>query len=538
MELERRIRFAGLSAADRARIGQEISRARSGISDGAALFRLWGKPAAASGPALLIALAAAAALAFAVWRGFGELGAEGVVGGPAMMGVCGVLLATLFGAFLWALPRHWLERAAGLPGIYMFAGHIVDTREPLWRVRSLQGLREFRATAAGKVRGLDRIRLVFTAADGTRWVYLMHGKEQAEKAIARLREANAALRAAAQQGSLEEQRRIDPFVGLSVPVAPLPLAALQRLPRAALIGALAGAALAWPLQTFRDQRSDERQWAQARALNTEQAYQSYLTHPLQFKAQAQAALPRAALQDARKAGTVTALRAALARYPQGGIAADVQADVRAIYDKAFARFKSRLNRQDPVLLDVVASALRRAEASGDPRVDIRFARPPAAEITKLDARVSQLAPGAAGTAAAASHFQGNTAAQREKRMAEELKSAFGRVFPTDVLTANTTPVTTSNRPYMAIAYNIRPSGMVYRSEQTGRQFIGVTIGFAAEMQAPEVAPAWRFKLDVLPPERFQVSEKSPADASVYAVMADRAFDELGSKLVHAFFGKS
>lgn len=537
MQLERRLHIADLSAVDRKRITQAIEGAGSTTAHGTALGRFWNRTSTSAVRAIGVALAAGLLLAYVVQVGFGQLGAQGVVAGTAMVPVYGLLIGLMVGAALWALPRRWLERSAGEPGVYLFAGHIVDTYRPEWVIRSLEGLRDFRATAAGQLRGVDRVRFAVTAADGRKWIYLMHGREPAERTLARMREANTTLRAAATQGSLPAQQRIDPFVGLEGLRSPAVVTAWRHLPRSALAGLVIGAALAWPVQTMRDRYSDERQWAQARAENSELAYLRYLQHPLGHRAEAEAALPMAALADAQRKGTVTALRAALAKYPNGGIADGVAAAVRVIYDKALDQFKANLRRSDPVLENVVAAALRQAEASGDPRVDVRFVRPSPSEIAKLDARISLLTQGVAGTAAAASHFQGDTVAQREGRMARELQTAFSRVFPADVLTANPAPAAVgSSRPRLSITYTIRQSGKVYKSEQTGRQFIGVTIGFAAEMMAAQNTSPWRFKLEVGPPDRFQVSQRSPADASVYAVMADRAFDELSTKLVDSFFG--
>ncbi|HEX7600000.1 MAG TPA: hypothetical protein VF316_00265, partial [Polyangiaceae bacterium] len=80
----------------------------------------------------------------------------------------------------------------------------------------------------------------------------------------------------------------------------------------------------------------------------------------------------------------------------------------------------------------------------------------------------------------------------------------------------------------------------------------IKISFDTLMQLPSYDPTMRFKLSVLPPDRFTVDYSTfsdplygsaltgaagggPSDTAVYDVMALRAFDQLSTKMEQVFF---
>lgn len=440
-------------------------------------------------------------------------------------------------AFLLAVwPLHLRGAAPLAPGVFFFAWDIVDTRNGGFKVHSLRDLAKFAATDVVTPNNQYlHTRLDFAFADGTQASFQIAPREAAQRSIDQLRSRNQQLNAALQAGNGAGIAALDPFhalrqAGAAAAAAPAP-AGLARLLRSRAAWAVpAGLLLAQPVWLARNYFSDEAMFAQAGTAATEAAYRAYVDHGWRHVEAARAALPRAALADARKAGTVVALRGVLERYPAAGLAPEVAADIHAIFVKAFERFQRLATRTDATVEPFVRQLLTRLEAAGSSAVGVAFVRP----STDALARVDNLRP---GMVPSAKHFGSDSAAGREQRMVSELAKGFRLVFPEDVLSlvaaGNAPP---PQRPLLQVAYEIAPSGAVFTSSRTGRQFVGVVVTFDVTFAVPGGGAPWRTTLKVLPPDRFTVSGRnSEDDGAVYAVMADRAFDQLSAKLNEAFF---
>jgi len=448
--------------------------------------------------------------------------------------------ALIGGALAFALamwPLHLRGVAPLAPGVFFFAWDIVDTRNGGFKVHSLRDLKQFAATdVVTPNHQYLHTRLDFTFADGSQASFTIAPREAAQRSIDQLRARNQQLNAALQSGNGAGVAALDPFHAMRTGGAAKPPAKAAESPLGKLMrsrwawGAIGGLLLAQPLWLARNVASDEAMFKLAGSTGTEAAYKAYVDHGWRHLDAARAALPRAALADARKAGTVVALRGVLQRYPAAGLGNEVATDIHAIFVKAFERFQRLATRSDATVEPFVRQLLARLEASGSSAVGVAFVRPG----TDALARVDNLRP---GMVPSAKHFGSDSAATRERRMVAELAKGFRLVFPEDVLSlvaaGNAPP---PERPLLQVAYEIAPSGAVFTSSRTGRRFVGVVVTFEVVFAVPGGGAPWRTSLKVLPPDRFTVSGNGAEDdGAVYAVMADRAFDQLSQRLNEAFF---
>lgn len=496
----------------------------------AVVFAIGGRAGddAARNRSVLMALGALGLAAWMLAAGFGE--------GLLPAGAAAMLVALLAAAvFAWLKAFDWHRRGAVRlpPAAYVFPGNVVDTRDGRFVVHPLDGLKQLSCVDVQNAGRHLYTRLDLTRDDGRSVQLAVGPRELAQRCAAALQQRHQQLATARRAGATAVVAAMDPFAALRGADAGGGASAsslLRRLKRSALAWAL-GLALplgmaAWGLRNL---ASDQVFFDRARAAGTEAALLDYVAKGWRHVEPARAALPRAALGDARKAGSVTALRGVLRRYPEAGLQAEVQREVHAVFEQAFERFKAMATRSDRGVEPFVRELLARLETSGDSGVDVHFVRPGTEGLAAVDRRKTGLAPVAA-------HFGSQGADAREQRMVAELAKGFRLVFPQDVLAL--TRATGAQRPQLRVSYDIAPSGMTYRSELTGHSFVGVVVKFDVAFTIPGSSAVWRSRLQVLPPDRFSVNGRFPSDGQVYGEMADRAFDRLSGELHRVFFAPS
>lgn len=523
-------RYDELPESTRQRLAGDIA-AHLGGQPSPVAFSIPGTAAGAGGKVWLGMLVGFGGTALIAAGGYGQATESGVQPWPASLVYAG-LLALAVGCLLvlWPLHRRGLPKPLAR-GAYFFPWDIVDTRNGGFSVYPLRGLQQLVNTEVQQNGKYLHNRLEFKLEDGRTATFSLAGQNATQSSLSALQAANQRLNAAGQAGRMDEVAALDPFhtlrQGKAVPT-PAP-SGWEKLRRNPLVWAvLAGALISQPLWLLRNWGSDNAMIAAARGSGTEEAYLAYVNHGWRHVAAARAALPRAAFEDARKAGTVNALRGALKRYPNTGLDADVAKEIHAIFERAFERFKQLSTRSDATVEPFVKALLGKLEQSGDSSVTVKFIRPNTDALARVDSKQKLMAP-------AARHFGNESAGRRESRMVGELSKGFRLVFPQDVLSLTQPRESPPDRPLMQVAYEIAPSGAVYTSSlNPGRQFIGVVVNFDVQFVVPGGA-AWRSALKVLPPDRFSVSGASQGDDVVYAEMADRAFDKLSAQLNEAFF---
>ncbi len=219
-----------------------------------------------------------------------------------------------------------------------------------------------------------------------------------------------------------------------------------------------------------------------------------------------------------------------------------------LYHKAFAQFLKQGSDTNSSLVPVMQRLMDVLESAGNPNVQIHFSRPSTSALEELDQRLKLRGGKLGNVIPAASHFTASSAASREARIAAALQVGFRATFPNDVLALQVNNSANVMPPMLDINYEIEPSGALYTEQNTSpsttaRQFVGLVARFKVTLLVPDSVQRWQFELEVQPPETFTVNYKTqqgqamqgPQDSQVYAVMAERAFEQLASKLRAAFF---
>jgi hypothetical protein len=272
-----------------------------------------------------------------------------------------------------------------------------------------------------------------------------------------------------------------------------------------------------------------------------------------FKARARERLPHIAFAEAKRKGSVTALRAVLHNYPGSPVDADVRSEVRAAYEKSRAKFRAQAATADPRMVAFMEKLVDYMATHDLSSVVVRFRSPNPAALAAADERLRARAAASLRTMAPiAPHFADKSAQLRESAIVDQLNKGFRAIFPADVLALTmgarlsgaAAPV---DVPAIFIDYDVVPSGSIYESDKAvlSKLFVGIKVTFKVAMRVPGTPQSFDFGLEVAPPHHFTVEyEKSsaalaafdgPPDERVYAVMAERAFDELSTKLRRAFF---
>jgi hypothetical protein len=173
-------------------------------------------------------------------------------------------------------------------------------------------------------------------------------------------------------------------------------------------------------------------------------------------------------------------------------------------------------------------------------VRVIFSPPSTGSLTEADTIFQSRYSGGGKTVEPISpYFGARSAAPREQAIVSRLNTAFASIFPTDVLKleGSSGAAMTAKEPSISIAYAVGPSGRAYSSDDGQRVFVGIDVAFGMRMRIPNDRNLFDFNLKVSPPERFGYRYErggNQAEAA-YNAMAERAFDEVTSKLQAVFF---
>ncbi len=480
---------------------------------------------------------------------------------------------------VWGVMRALRTRARGkaVPfkrGRYLFASDIVIATESKLRIVPLSfppRIEVVHRLVNGRYVGTD---LNFYIEGHGRETFTIFGKENAERVYAELRYGQEQLSQAFAEQNGQVLAAYDPFVEArqrpewNDPAFAAHRAQQPELSHAAdttlsrpMSGLLARAALAsLPFMLFappywfvRNFVSDEAAFAKARQRDDVYDYEGYVRHHGRHEDEVRNRwLPEAAFAEARREGTVTALREFTREYPQSPRVADARTAIHERFVRVRQDFMSQAATTDPAMPVFMGELLDWLEAHDSPTVQVRFFAPSADSLALIDRNLELLARTenvTGGIAPVSPHFTPERSEARERNITRVLENGFQPVFPREVMelehlgridaAAQNAPLT---QPVMDVSYLIRPSGSVYTSDTSQRGFVGIHVDFHIQMRIPGSARTWGFNTSVEPPEHFTVrSERSydqndpHRDGLVYSVMADRAFDQLENRLALAFF---
>ena len=261
---------------------------------------------------------------------------------------------------------------------------------------------------------------------------------------------------------------------------------------------------------------------------------------------------------AKDAKTVAALRDFAKKWPKAADAPVAKIEIHKLFEKTLADFRPQANKKDPTVLPFVENLIAYEEANESPPVAVRFRGHNSASLKAAD-KILASDDDTSGLAMVSDHFEVDDNQKREEIMVAALGRAFATVFPADVLPlklgeplpAKDKMPSTVTLPTIIVDYEVGWSGDTYVNKAESRRFVGIKISFDTLMQLPSYDKTLKFKLSVLPPDRFTVdystfsdplygsaltgSAGGPSDTEVYDVMALRAFDQLSTNMEQVFF---
>jgi hypothetical protein len=508
------------------------------------------------------------------WFRFGRT----VQGVGAILGY-GIGVALIVLAVLGVARRVKLRAKLPFPaGRYLFPMDFIDARDPLLRLIPMNTLVEFRGVHQHRSGGYNSTTLTFIFEGGATEAFVVHGKEQAEQVVHQLLAAHARVRRSVEDRDIGSIDTLDPFLEVRIEdgwskIAPL-RAGTGLLRRSARFGLAmaAGLGLALPLWYLRNIESDEAMFRAAVYRDTEIDFEVYLVTGKRHAEEVRASLlPRAALRQAQQRGSVTALRAFLTRYPNSCVEDDAHASIHALFDDTRSSYRHQAATADPKLLLFMERLIAYLEEHEDSRVEARFQSPSSATLSGVDAvlqskaksaRIEKIVP-------VAPHFDDDHSIPREANIIKNLEIAFSAIFPADIMkldagqrliaqpeepsavlpsarkSAPSAPPLAIQVPTLDVRYKVGWAGELYSEAKGDRHFVGIVVYFDVSMRIPGQVETYDFSLEVTPPDHFSIDEPrrglrgaaddAPSEGRVYDVMAERAFEQLTSKLRAVFF---
>lgn len=532
----------------------------AGRSDSAALH---GEPTRRPSGAWAVGVAGSALLLGYLMAsgGFGRLYGRGALQDwPTAVAYVGLVL--LFVWRLLALFTAWLARKRSeIPlGTYLLPLYFVEVSGEglvVYPTNRLSGV-ERTQTRAGS--GASHLALTFEG--GTRRLLRVPLSERADRVSARVESARQTAARLAAQREFAALGRLDPFMPLKKerwqPPVSRRLPPFPRLLRWPLLAAIVVGVLLGPtIWLVRNTASDDAAFAAAEVGDSE-AVRRYLFFVRgRHVAEATALLPHKVLEEARQAGTVTALRDFIKQFPDDPLAADARQSIDGLFDGALSDYEAQAPTHDSDVVAVFGRLLRHQRTHGSPPAYVWF-RPPASDrLTRMDRRM--LRRGGTRVAPIAPHFTDAANERREKSISRLFAKGFEQVFPRDIFAVVhggrlDEAKDTGASAALDVVYTLRPGDGFYEktssaglpilaSSPATRLYVALEVDFDVTLRWPGEPDALSFDLHVEPPDSFMVtsragrflSSSSVGDTQVYDVMAAKAFDGLSAELGRQFF---
>jgi hypothetical protein len=295
-----------------------------------------------------------------------------------------------------------------------------------------------------------------------------------------------------------------------------------------------------------------------------------------------AALPAMSLAEAVRTDDVGAYTYVIHQYPGTPQALEATTRRHARYESARA---SATGGGEPAAAAFLASLFAYLEAHEGPDVFVRFRTPDSEMLAAFDDAVR--AQNDVPVERIAPSFSYRLNLQRETLVFDRLIAAFQHIAPSDVLALargrglpaalgevelaetllelpeeqraaeearlRAAADDDSGAPEIRVLYDVLPTFAVFdlverrdpfpdvfgdrRAPSPPRHFAGFVVHFDVELRVPGEPTRRHFELDVEPPPSFSVDggEEAPTASTIYELMATRAFDQLGERLVSGFF---
>jgi hypothetical protein len=446
---------------------------------------------------LLLGIAGLAGAVVSLRLGFGDLNSRYALT-PFWFGAvhAGFFALSALG-FLRVAARHVAAHAVPYrPALYLFPIGVIDARAPLFSVHRVSEQTEAQADSARRCLrvALDGTTFEFPAADPAR-------AEEAARAITELRDR---LARSGPDSSAREQSLVDPLVdnGFKNPFSPTE-SLRKALPGwvrvwpllALVLGVLLGGA-AW---RARNELSEVRLYAAARAADRTETYRAYLAHGGKNPDVAGLLLPRAELRDAVQQGNVSAIEQFLDAHPDSKIKPEIEGALQQALLKELAmaqaastltalnEFGARYARYpslQPALANAVNVRINAAleqlkpalapnqshllpfmdrllhyTAKHGPRVFVRFQLKPAETLEKAEKALRQSAYFTGEKSLPGQYLDAAHQAPRESVVSAALVAALAEHLPRDLVDAQAAPtLDEAADPTPTLSSSSSPSG--------------------------------------------------------------------------------
>ncbi len=434
------------------------------------------------------------------------------------------------------------------PGVYLFATDIVDARHKELRIIPARLWSAPQLTHHLRNGVYQYTAIAFNVAGAGQETFTVNGKQLAEQNVQALWQAQQELAHAAQAQDWQRVWWLDLFFDhknsgqWEAPPGPerdrpplaksMPFVYRQRAAIAAVLALVTAPCVLGARYVI----NDELSIANAREMDKEWAWEYYVDNYRFHLDEAKQRQPLAALREAKEKKTVSAMRELLKKYKGASIENDARAHLHSLYEKTLDDFKRKASGRDPAMLDFMGRLIAYLERADVTTVYVAFKPPTSDALAEVDRTLADKFKRARKEIAPiAPHFAAERVSGRQSAIVNRLNSAFGQIFPTDVmkLEAATTQAL-GESPAIEIGYVVGPSGDIYTSDTDPRAYVGIIVDFEMAMRIPADARPFGFKVQVEPPDHFRTS--GTGDQVVYDTMTERAFDELDAKLQNVFFG--
>lgn len=463
------------------------------------------------------------------------------------------------------------------PGYYLFPACLIDARTTQLRVTPISEMSSAGALGA---------EVVITIAGTTMRFPSDHATGETVLSAIKLAQMQCS-------DDLEDSARVmlDP---LAPPVVKGPFAnenaLVERKPlwmRIRFVAAVAFGVVGVLIYQHRDSLSDDQMFATAKDKNDVATYKRYLERGTEHKSEvSRLLLPRAELKRAIEEGSVEAIDAFKAAYPDTDIASEVEAARKralevafnkaakpatldalfafekkypghhlgkhlaahknAIYKRALDTYKSTMMPKSARSADFAGRLVAYSEKKGPeptpeglrgPEAEVRIRVVPSKALKKSDELVRKNQYYAGKNGLPSRWLNREEMKELEDRTLEAYRSALDEMFPPSILRVKvgeevdgTAEMPPFDKPTLVISYRIEPSGKNYASAKPRGIFVGLAFFFRIEFFLPGDDKPYVYK-EVLPkrvPGSVVIAHAKNPEGSltqkIYAKMTNDGFD--------------
>lgn len=304
---------------------------------------------------------------------------------------------------------------------------------------------------------------------------------------------------------------------------------------------------------------DDDEFRMAVMAGTVQGFRDYLTKYTLHAAEVNDTwLPEAALKEAVASSSIASLRAfqrEFAAESHATLRAEAARQIAARYEEALARLVAQVPPKDRALRRYFERLFLWLGGSSDGQVDVVFSPPATANLAAIDRLYRRVYSGTCNNVQSLeTNFSPSALAGSEWKVFDGLSRALQQVVSNEALhLVQVDSRESESRPKIAVAYTVTSSGGVFvdddekDADHATDCYIGTRIRYDVRMSIPGERTQYSFTVNVVPPDRFEVSSTTaswlPSRAGVSAIkvydrMTALGFERLAEGLRQRLFDPS